>query len=52
MTKISDQMADRLIRITRKYGLDYGKNYDALYLFVATLTLHQQDEITKALLRK
>jgi hypothetical protein len=52
MVRITDDMANRLIRITQKYGLDYGKSYDELYGFFETLSTKQQQEMSAALLRK
>lgn len=49
--KLSDEMAERLLFITKKFALNYGESYEELYAFVATLTPQQQDDITLTLIR-
>jgi hypothetical protein len=52
MVRITEDMANRLIRITRKYGLNYGESYDELYGFFLTLSAKQQQEMSTALLKR
>jgi hypothetical protein len=51
MPVLTDNMAERCIAITKKFGLNYGDSYDELYAFIASLTPEQQDSITLTLIR-